>query len=519
MIFLKNKWLVNDANQTIQIVLVAASTALFFFLLEGHKGFSLWDEGFMWYGAQRVMVGEVPIRDFMAYDPGRYYWSAFTMLLYGDNGIMALRATEAVIQAIGLYIGLRLLVRGSAKSNIIYLFLTSFTMALWMSERHRIFESTIPIALIGILAHLVEQPSSRRYFFAGSIVGLAALFGRNHGVYGVFGSFAVFGYIAIRCEQKPPIAKALVIWGSGVVVGYLPLLLMLVFVPGFAIAFWESIRFLFEIKTTNYPLPIPWPWQMTLYQGRPENILSNVISGIFFIAIAAFCFLGIVWVIWQRWQNKTVNPVLVACVAMSLPYAHYAYSRADVYHLEDGIFSLVIACFLLLENRSVWFKWSLACLLCGASLLVMLPYHPGWKCFALVQCIKVNVAGDTLFVDQDTANDLETLQKLTGDFAPGGRSFIAVPFWPGAYALLERKSPMWEIYPIFSRAQAFEQAEIERIKLANPGFAIIFDLGLDNREDLRFRNTHPLLQQYILDNFEPVDGYSKNPVYHIYKSR
>jgi len=78
---------------------------------------------------------------------------------------------------------------------------------------------------------------------------------------------------------------------------------------------------------------------------------------------------------------------------------------------------------------------------------------------------------------------------------------------------------MWEIYPIFSRAQAFEQAEIERIKFANPGFAIIFDLGLDDREDLRFRNTHPLLQQYILDNFEPVDGYSKNHVYHIYKRR
>ena len=195
-----NKQSEKGLRQIIQIILLAASTALAFFYWEGRQGFSLWDEGYLWYGVQRVMLGEVPIRDFMAYDPGRYYLSAFTMLLYGDNGIMALRATEAVIQAIGLYIGLRLLVRGSAKSNIIYLFLTSFTMALWMSERHRIFESTIPIALIGILAHLVEQPSSRRYFFAGSIVGLAALFGRNHGVYGVFGSFAVFGYIAIRCE-------------------------------------------------------------------------------------------------------------------------------------------------------------------------------------------------------------------------------------------------------------------------------------------------------------------------------
>ncbi len=77
---------------------------------------------------------------------------------------------------------------------------------------------------------------------------------------------------------------------------------------------------------------------------------------------------------------------------------------------------------------------------------------------------------------------------------------------------------MWEIYALFPRPESFERKEIERIKEAAPGFAIVFDLPLDGRDDLRFRNTHKLIYQYILENFEQLPN-SPDKALEIYRAR
>lgn len=500
---------------------ISCFAVLISFLWQGNKGFNLWDEGFLWYGVQRVLLGEVPIRDFMAYDPGRYYWSAALTNIFGDNGIMSVRAAVAVFQALGLFVGLLSVAQSEKLKNradVLFWLMSVTTLVLWMFPRHKLFDISISILLIGVLTYLVSKPTPKRYLIVGACVGLVAVFGRNHGMYGTVGSLGVITWLSIKNSSGPGFMKAVVLWGTGVVIGFLPIVLMALLIPGFAIAFWESVRFLFEHKATNIPLPIPWPWTVNFAASSVGDAIRGVLIGLFFIGTLIFAGLSILWVVYRKFKEKPVPPTLVASAFLAFPYAHYAFSRADVGHLAQGVYPLLIGCLVLLASARPRVKWPLAVALCGASFWVMHVFHPGWQCMASKQCVNVEISGRILQVDPGTANDIALLRQLAVQYAPSGQTFIATPFWPGAYALLERKSPMWEIYALFSRSESFEQKEIERIKASRPGFAFIFDFPLDGRDELRFKNTHPLINQYILNNFDPV-SISQNPAYQIYKAR
>lgn len=126
-------------------------------------GFGLADEGYLWYGAQRVLLGEVPLRDFMSYDPGRYYWSAALVSLNGQDSITALRVSVAVFQIFGLDVGLWLIARSQKKQNFIYVLLSAVILAAWMFPRHKLLDIAISLFLMGVLTLLIENPQ-KKYF-------------------------------------------------------------------------------------------------------------------------------------------------------------------------------------------------------------------------------------------------------------------------------------------------------------------------------------------------------------------
>jgi hypothetical protein len=507
-------------NQIRLLIFAAVAMVASLLYWEGRVAYYLfWDEGFLWYGIQRVMLGEVPIRDFMAYDPGRYYWSAAIMALMQDNSIIGARLAVALFQSVGLFFGLWVVIPPGSRANVTYTILAAIILGLWMYPNYKIFDSTISILLITTFAYLIDRPSGGRYFLAGFTIGIAACFGKNHGLYGAIAGLSLIIYLAVTHQSGSSIFKSLATWSLGIVIGYSPMLIMLLCVAGFANAFWErSVRILFEYGATNLSLPIPWPWLVDFTQPWFVTIRNGLI-GLFFIAILGYGLLGLT--ILARLAVKKVQPLptFVASVILALPYAHYAFSRADINHLALGIFPLLIGLLGLLMQSSTAVKSFGTVIFFIVTILTILPSHPGWMARAEGNWPVIKVAESVLIVNPGTAGAMKLITDLVDKYAPNGEEFIAAPFWPGAYAAFGRKSPTWEIYALFPRSKEFQEAEIERIKKTEIGFILINDYGLDSKEENRYRNTHPIIDQFIRSNYLPVETGIPNNALKIYSTQ
>jgi hypothetical protein len=110
---------------------------------------------------------------------------------------------------------------------------------------------------------------------------------------------------------------------------------------------------------------------------------------------------------------------------------------------------------------------------------------------------RVEVLGDTLYVEPHAADVLSLLRMQVDAHARDGRSFLAAPYWPGAYAVERRRAPTWEIYQLFPATEARQRREIARLQAADIGFSMVSLFRADSRPDLGFESTHPLIVAYI----------------------
>ena len=490
----------------VKIIFLATILTAFSFWLQGDISIGLLDEGWLWYGTWRTALGEVPVRDFWSYDPGRYYWTAGWSMVFG-NGIMGLRASVALFQVMGLTFGL-LTLRRIIKS---WWFLGAMgaLLLVWMYPRCKIFDHCISLTGVYFAVLLIEKPSLFRHFIAGAFLGGAAWFGRNHGLYGVASFFPLILFIWLRIEKSHFLERVLA-WGLGIVIGYSPMVFMWVYVAGFFDSIIESIMLLFRLKTTNLPLPVPWPWTGVWVHMNVTEGSAWISTGVLFMILPLFYLLGGLSLIWLKRNALRQKAILISSLFVGVPYAHYAFSRADLSHLALGIFPFlmgVISLPFLLRHR-------VGKMISGVFLALVFVL----SCFSVVvsspcyqkavasggDFVKVDLRGDEVWLDPYMADLFQTLTEINTQKIGAGENLLLAPHRTVFYPLFKRAAPLREIFFLFEAKEERQRQMIAELKEKRVNWVILGDVAFDGREELRFRNMYTLLWRYFMDVFEPV---------------
>jgi hypothetical protein len=494
----------------VKIFLISVFIVFAWFYIQGDAGIGLADEGYLWHNAQQTLNGRVPVRDFRSYDPGRYYWIAIWFKITEDDGLLSLRFACALFQLIGLFCGLLVMKRIINSWGL--LILIGILLTLCMSPRHKYFEIALSLIALLFAVRLIEEPTSFRHFAAGCVTAIAAFIGKNFGVY--FLTSFIFLIVFIRFNTKNhPFWHSIGLFGIGLLVGYLPELYLLLFIPGFFNSFFDSILRLFSPYAPVKSLPIPWPWKLNETELPTMEYLKRLISSLSYVIAFAFYTLGAVLVFIFNKKSIQSAPVFIASVFIGIPLLHHINFRAGISHFTQGIQPLLIGLIglaVVLRTRQR-FRFAIiitviAFGLVSANLIFskeMTIARNKLRIFPSMNSslVKFPIKNDNIQLPKETANYLANLKLFFKNHMHSDENILIAPFVPGLYCVLEKQSPIWDAYPIHMAPVSEQNLSIRDMELKNVNWAIISDRALDGISERRFSETHAIIWEYVNREF------------------
>jgi hypothetical protein len=494
------------ALESLAIALVFTALA---FWLNANQSLSWADEGLLWYGSQQVHAGNVPVRDFYSYDPGRYYWTAAVYRLVGDQ---SLRTTLLAATAFSC-VALTTLLVALGKSGLARPWRIVLTLAITVAfayPRHKVFDQSLSLLLASAILLVLAKPrSSRLWLLFGILTGLAACMGRNHGVFFVAGA-ALTGCYLLWTGASVRLGAAVFAYALGTSIGYLPVMLLCLVEPGFATAFWESI-----LLTSQWQLklPIPFPWRVNTEGLPPLRAVHLTVFSWMCLAVPASYLVTLAWTA-IRARRGASTPLMRSMAAMSLagvPYLHQAFDRADFDHFVQGVIP-AFALFVCLAAAPAPGRWiqvvGRGCGIVALSLLMLLwlPYAPHVRMSLMERQTPESTAqfdmdGTSYRIERYQANLLTTVRSMARRCQVSDRQFLAAPHFPGLYAFLGIQAPGWESYYLHNRPQSMQEQHLHamgEVRLA----VVATESTIDQLDRLLFRNMHRTSQELLDSEFE-----------------
>jgi hypothetical protein len=501
-------------NLLIEALLGSAAFCIIAFLLFSKYGFGWADEGLLWYASQRTYAGELAIRDFFAYDPGRYYWNSLFFLILGNTELSSLLIAAAAFGWVGLAVSWYTM--GAAKISFGWrLFFAILIVIALCYPRHKVYEQSLSLVLVSIVYFVLNSPLSiKRWFLFGLLTGIAAVFGRNHGVFFVVSAILTTLYVLVgrRFENIPRLGVGYL---GGVLFGYSPIILSFIFDSMFRQAFLNSV-----LSTLDWqlPLPVPFFWKVDYSSGLNFDTFQALAIGLVCVLVPAVYFAGALLLfkgVISRSAKSSALLLLGASAIAGIPYLHQALDRADFGHIAQSILPVFIACAALLSNYSnSGRKRILSFGFCFVSLIVLLsawlPSLPASRALRMESehpgsLVNYRIGNEDYLINSSQSSVLAEVRRIAKKCQISDKEFLALPHFPGIYAYLGLKAPFWEMYYLYPRSPEFQLRHIEamasvRLILVSP------DATIDGLEGLKLRNTYGQLMDYIDRRYKKLNS-------------
>lgn len=312
------------------------------------RGLNVYDEGIRLYGAQRVLEGQMPYRDFFAYyAPAQFYWPAVLLELFGQR-ILAVRLGSLLFVALGAVAVFALGRRAGLGAISASAPVVGLVLPLTSGARFLLCDPSFTSSLAaGALLTGVRGEARGRRLAAGALLGVALLFRQDFGAAGVFAAFGTIAWSEYRRAPErgsplSPLLRTAKGWGLLVAAA------TLVALPLYLLVALPDPRALFDslVLLPSRILPyrtLPYPYTL----GAALTVLSGVtvsadtpdqLSAVL-ILVSPLLLLGAAVILLAPRPRRRVladadrRRVLVFLALTALGVAPYAVGRSDEYHM------------------------------------------------------------------------------------------------------------------------------------------------------------------------------------------
>jgi Dolichyl-phosphate-mannose-protein mannosyltransferase len=486
------------------------------------KGLSVYDEGLICYGAERVLGGDLPYRDFWtAYGPGQYYLLAGVFKIFGTS-LLAARmycvSVEWIVAILAYLISRRL-------TGPVGGVLSFVSVAVWLNCDRSVLYPVIPalaFALAGFLSLARSASIPNNIILAGVFTGCATVVRYDLGLYTFIGQSVILvgqSFVGPIGSEKPPSqasgkVKRLLIYIVAASAVVLPTFLAFTQVVPRQMLYEIFVDFPLRIYPQFRSIPFPAPQNFGLIYGLPLLIL--ITSAVFLPSM------------WLRYRPRnTENCLAVGLVLFGFAVFLSVRVRPDILHMVVPMVAPLILVPWLVQvmnasrtSRFAFISFSILLLMCVGRLMFDCTRRDVlyWRNGRAAEFVPVRINRATgISMRRDTDGLVEAVHYIQQKAPAGEPIYVGNTrhdeiFLNNAlfYFLSGRRSAtrFSELHPGIATTYKVQSEIIEEIKRQKVTYVVLWKAPRSSEPNRSSESSGvTILDDFIKANYEPIAGF------------